>query len=295
MAYPTTLTLRYADDDRYDRDGRDRDRDRDRDRYSRRDNRGRPAPPPAAPAPTPSPAGGNYAGVPTGPRADRSRAPPTGPSASSTSSPGPSSSSMPPPSLPHSHASTSTPTSTSNHPTSTSTPAHAHAPSDASSTYVPPMTATDLSAIRSRYLGVDKKKRKIRKMNDRKFVFDWDEQEDTFSAEAPLAEGANRQGAQVMFGRGHIAGMDDGGSAGAGGGGGGARGGAGGGRAAGDPNLADPMERRKAAKAGYDDRHWTEKPLDDMKERDWRIFREDFSIAARGWFCAAFGVYTQAG
>ncbi|KAJ3478705.1 hypothetical protein NLJ89_g12368 [Agrocybe chaxingu] len=42
------------------------------------------------------------------------------------------------------------------------------------------------------------------------------------------------------------------------------------------------MERRKAAKAGYDDRHWTDKPLEDMKERDWRIFREDFSISARG-------------
>lgn len=109
-------------------------------------------------------------------------------------------------------------------------------------------------------------------MNDRKFVFDWDEQEDTFSADAPLAEGLNRQGAQVMFGRGHIAGMDDGG---------GNRTSA---RAAVDPKLADPMERRKAAKTGYDDRHWTEKPLEDMKERDWRIFREDFSIAARGSF-----------
>lgn len=31
-----------------------------------------------------------------------------------------------------------------------------------------------------------------------------------------------------------------------------------------------------------DERHWTEKPLVEMKERDWRIFREDFSISARG-------------
>lgn len=28
--------------------------------------------------------------------------------------------------------------------------------------------------------------------------------------------------------------------------------------------------------------HWSEKKLEDMKERDWRIFREDFSISARG-------------
>lgn len=143
---------------------------------------------------------------------------------------------------------------------------------EASEDFTPPMTDGDLSAIRSRYLGVDKKKRKIRKMNDRKFVFDWDEQDDTYNAEAPAAVGSNRQGAQVMFGRGHIAGMDDGGGSGP--------------RKSGDSGivLADAMERRKAAKAGLDERHWTEKPLEDMKERDWRIFREDFSIAARGLY-----------
>lgn len=45
---------------------------------------------------------------------------------------------------------------------------------------------------------------------------------------------------------------------------------------------ADPLERRRAVKGKDDDRHWSDKPLDEMKERDWRIFREDFSIAARG-------------
>lgn len=137
------------------------------------------------------------------------------------------------------------------------------------------MTDNDISAIRSRYLGVDKKKRKIRKMNDRKFVFDWDEQDDTFSAEAPGAVGSNRQGAQIMFGRGHIAGMDDGGAVAPA-------------RPSGEAGpglqMADALERRKAAKSGLDERHWTEKPLAEMKERDWRILREDFSIAARGRF-----------
>lgn len=143
---------------------------------------------------------------------------------------------------------------------------------DVSEPYVPPMTDNDLSAIRSRYLGVDKKKRKIRKMNDRKFVFDWDEQDDTYSAEAPAAVGSNRQGAQINFGRGHIAGMDDGGGM-----------ILGKGRAVdGGMQVADALERRKAQKAGLDERHWTEKSLEEMKERDWRIFREDFSIAARG-------------
>ena len=140
---------------------------------------------------------------------------------------------------------------------------------DLSEPYAPHMTDNDLSAIRSRYLGVDKKKRRIRKMNDRKFVFDWDEHDDTLTDDAPSVMGANRQGAQVMFGRGHLAGMDDyGGSRKSGG--------------SEESKFSDALERRKATKSGYDERHWTEKPLTEMKERDWRIFREDFSISARG-------------
>ncbi|KIM55099.1 hypothetical protein SCLCIDRAFT_1221393 [Scleroderma citrinum Foug A] len=139
---------------------------------------------------------------------------------------------------------------------------------ETASTYVPPMTESDLTAVRDRYLGVTNKKRKIRKMNDRKFVFDWAEEEDTLTSDSPIAAGANRQGAQVMFGRGRVGGMDDGGSSVPG--------------RAGHANLADAIERRKAAKSGIDERHWSEKPLNEMKDRDWRIFREDFSIATRG-------------
>jgi len=108
-------------------------------------------------------------------------------------------------------------------------------------------------------------------MNDRKFVFDWDEQEDTFTPEAagPIAPLAESTG--LMFGKGHRAGMDDGG-------------GTSGSRNGTNANLADPMERRKASKIGIDERHWSEKPLSEMKERDWRIFREDFSIATKGIF-----------
>ncbi|KIK08712.1 hypothetical protein K443DRAFT_531100 [Laccaria amethystina LaAM-08-1] len=228
---------RYAhpERDRGDRYGR-----RDRDREGHRG--GRQPPPPHAQDDRRHPRDG-YQNVPTGPRADRSKNP---------SNAGTPSSSMPPPPVPNSANNiTSEPTST----------------------YVPPMTENDLTAIRSRYLGVDKKKRKIRKMNDRKFVFDWDTQDDTFADDSPNAVGSNRQGAQVMFGRGRLAGMDDGGGS-------GPRKISGDGPV--DSRLADAMERRKAAKAGFDDRHWTDKPLDEMKERDWRIFREDFSISARG-------------
>ena len=40
--------------------------------------------------------------------------------------------------------------------------------------------------------------------------------------------------------------------------------------------------KSKEDKRRFDDRHWSEKPLDIMTERDWRIFREDYHIAIRG-------------
>lgn len=41
-------------------------------------------------------------------------------------------------------------------------------------------------AIRERYLGIVKKKRRVRRLNDRKFVFDWDAGEDTSVDYNPL-------------------------------------------------------------------------------------------------------------
>ncbi|KAJ7109289.1 P-loop containing nucleoside triphosphate hydrolase protein [Mycena epipterygia] len=232
---------RYGrNDDRYAHPERDN-------RHGRRDNRRGPPPPPAPPAApaaaaSPGPPREGYQNVPTGPRADRSKG-------------GTGAGAMPPPPVPaHAGANGSLP--------------------EPATPYAPPMTDTDRAAIRSRYLGVDKKKRKMRKINDRKFVFDWDNQDDTMAEDSPAAVGSQRQGAQVMFGRGRLAGMDDGGGT-------GPRKSSGNG-AADTSHLADAMERRKAAKAGLDERHWTEKPLEEMKERDWRIFREDFSISARG-------------
>jgi ATP-dependent RNA helicase DDX23/PRP28 len=36
-----------------------------------------------------------------------------------------------------------------------------------------------MDAIKSRYLGAEKKRRKLRRLADRKFVFDWDAGDDT--------------------------------------------------------------------------------------------------------------------
>jgi hypothetical protein len=39
---------------------------------------------------------------------------------------------------------------------------------------------------------------------------------------------------------------------------------------------------KKEANTKWDERHWSEKPLDEMRERDWRIFKEDYNIACKG-------------
>lgn len=129
-------------------------------------------------------------------------------------------------------------------------------------------------------MGGERRKRKIRKMNEKKFVFDWAADEDTSYDFNPLY--ANRHDAQ-MFGRGHFAGMDikeqikqrsafynrmleerrteeEKGRA---------------------EELMD-IDRKREAKTQWDDRHWSEKPLEHMKERDWRIFKEDFNISCKG-------------
>lgn len=225
--HQVTISLVPTDDDYANDRERDSRGSRRDQRGGRRNDRDRP----------PQPAGPQN--VPTGPRADRDKA------QASSSAPSNNSKSMPPPQAVNGSSELA----------------------DRSNNFVLEMNDNDLSAIRSRYLGVDKKKRRIRKMTDRKFVFDWDAQDDTLTEDSPMAVGANRQGAQVMFGRGHLAGMDDGGDT---------------RRSSSDVKFSDSLERRKAAKSGHDERHWTEKPLSEMKDRDWRIFREDFSISARG-------------
>ncbi|CAG8525787.1 6531_t:CDS:10 [Diversispora eburnea] len=138
----------------------------------------------------------------------------------------------------------------------------------------------ELQAIRERYMGGERKKRKIRKMNEKKFVFDWDAGEDTSQDFNPLY--AAKHNAQ-MFGRGHFAGIDikeqkrD--------------------RAQFYNQLLEErrtldqkdraeermeIDRKKELKSMWDDRHWSEKPLSEMKERDWRIFKEDFNITTKG-------------
>ncbi|KAG8231675.1 hypothetical protein J437_LFUL007449, partial [Ladona fulva] len=135
-------------------------------------------------------------------------------------------------------------------------------------------------AIKERYLGLVKKKRRVRRLNDRKFVFDWDASEDTSVDYNPLYK--ERHQVQ-FFGRGHIAGIDIKAQ-----------------KRDQSKFYGELLERRrteaekeqekvrlkklrkKEEKQRWDDRHWSEKAMDDMTERDWRIFREDYNITIKG-------------
>lgn len=138
----------------------------------------------------------------------------------------------------------------------------------------------ELEAIKERYLGLIKKKRRVRRLNDRKFVFDWDASEDTSVDYNPIYK--ERHTVQ-FFGRGHVAGIDLKSQ-----------------KKEQSKFYGELLEKRrtlaekeqeilrlkklkkKEDKQKWDDRHWTQKTLEEMTERDWRIFREDFNIAIKG-------------
>lgn len=42
------------------------------------------------------------------------------------------------------------------------------------------------------------------------------------------------------------------------------------------------MIRAKERKTRFDERHWSDKSLLEMTDRDWRIFREDYNISTKG-------------
>ena len=62
-----------------------------------------------------------------------------------------------------------------------------------------------ITFIQERYLGIKERKKRQRRQNDRKFVFDWDNAEDTANDYNPIYK--ERHELQLM-GRGHLAGID---------------------------------------------------------------------------------------
>eukprot|EP00245_Coleochaete_scutata_P007157 TRINITY_DN22260_c0_g1_i1.p1 TRINITY_DN22260_c0_g1~~TRINITY_DN22260_c0_g1_i1.p1 ORF type:complete len:868 (-),score=265.39 TRINITY_DN22260_c0_g1_i1:504-3107(-) len=147
----------------------------------------------------------------------------------------------------------------------------------------------ELEAIKDQYLGVKKVKKRVVKPSEKfRFSFDWENTEDTSRDMNPIYQ--NPHEAQLLFGRGFRAGVDrreqkklaakneaelrnqlrikDGVEE--------------------NPEEAEERRQKAAAANTYDtfdmrvDRHWSEKKLEEMTDRDWRIFREDFNIAYKG-------------
>ncbi|UZJ54833.1 hypothetical protein CBS101457_004153 [Exobasidium rhododendri] len=127
------------------------------------------------------------------------------------------------------------------------------------------LTEAERELIRNKYMGVQEKSRKKtrKQLNDKKLLFDWDQTEDTSDKLNPVIFDNHVEA--TAFGAGGRAGMDV--------------------AQRQQPTATvtsngDPL--RRGAKSAFAEKHWSEKGLDEMKERDWRIFREDFGIAAKG-------------
>lgn len=140
-----------------------------------------------------------------------------------------------------------------------------------------PLPELDTAELKARYLGVPVGRKVARKQSDKKFTFDWDQEEDTSSSAPTFAAPAASIPKPVIRPTpaladgfvGSLSTTTD--------------------RRSDDEPLAGPkaglipQPATAVVKTGaFDTRHWSEKPLAAMKDRDWRIFREDFSISTRG-------------
>ncbi|KAM3065955.1 mRNA splicing protein prp28 [Clarireedia jacksonii] len=203
--------------------------------------------------------------VPTGPRAMRNGDPPTGPAAGRNGQQNRSNDTGPP-----------------------AKPAAAASTGKASvAGEKRPANTEDLQAalIRNRYMGAETNlstfsaKKKRRRTTEKKFNFEWNAEEDTSPDYNPIYQARAEAG---FFGRGRLGGFaEDEGSTlkyakaleerdGE----------------AGSVRAREiiEMERRRKEDAGRNslDKHWSEKKLEHMRERDWRIFKEDFNISTKG-------------
>ncbi|KAI4093179.1 MAG: hypothetical protein LQ344_003006 [Seirophora lacunosa] len=151
----------------------------------------------------------------------------------------------------------------------------------------PAVEETQQNLIRQRYMGADQNqstfsaKKKRRRTTEKKFNFEWNAEEDTSPDYNPLYQARAEAN---FYGRGHLGGFADDLTEGV------ARKYALAleerDRESGSARAKEmmEMERRRREEGGRNalDKHWSEKKLDHMRERDWRIFKEDFNISTKG-------------
>ena len=145
----------------------------------------------------------------------------------------------------------------------------------------------EAALTRHRYMGAEQNqstfsaKKKRRRTTEKKFNFEWNDEEDTSPDYNPIYQ---QRAEATFYGRGKLGGFTE--------------------------EIAekgthkfiesmiasDPehgrerataileMERRRREEGGRAalDKHWSDKKLEHMRERDWRIFKEDFNIATKG-------------
>ncbi|CAO1616756.1 unnamed protein product [Parajaminaea phylloscopi] len=117
------------------------------------------------------------------------------------------------------------------------------------------LTEAEQALIKAKYLGKQEKiaKKTRRQLNDKRTMFGWDEKEDTSDSINPIFQ-------QIAMVKGLKAGGTEG-----------------------DVEAGSTARTNsKALQTFSTPAHWSDKSLVEMKERDWRIFREDFGISARG-------------
>lgn len=141
--------------------------------------------------------------------------------------------------------------------------------------------------IRQRYMGPEQNqstfsaKKKRRRTTEKKFNFEWNEEEDTSVDYNPIY---SHRAETTFFGRGKLGGQSeeerekntqkyidalieaDPET----------------GRARAEAILTMERYRKEKGSRAQLDKHWSEKKLEHMRERDWRIFKEDFGINTKG-------------
>ena len=151
----------------------------------------------------------------------------------------------------------------------------------------PAIEEAQSALIRQRYMGAEQNqstfsaKKKRRRTTEKKFNFEWNAEEDTSPDANPLYQARAEPN---FYGRGRLGGFDEDLADGV------AR------KYAKALEERDPeagsararemmeMERRRREEGGRSsiDKHWSEKKLEHMRERDWRIFKEDYNISTKG-------------
>ena len=203
--------------------------------------------------------------IPTGPRSHRSNEVPTGPASMSNSRPNKEYDMAPPP--PPKSSIINTPA----------------AKSEKKSVVL----EAQQNLIKQRYMGADQTqstfsaKKKRRRTTEKKFNFEWNAEEDTSPDYNPLYQA---RAEAIFYGRGRLGGFADDLADGA------ARNYAKAiqerdhesGSARADEMMEMERRRKEEGSRTSIDKHWSEKKLDHMRERDWRIFKEDFNISTKG-------------